>query len=492
MKHLIVPILLILLGCKNHDTVSIEGHILGEFPEKIGFSRPIEGQWLFSTKDTVAINSLGNFKISLDTDIPSLVSLFVPKMGGVLLVEPGKDYHVQVDLESQKPTFRVLGATDTLQDLYNSFDLPEMGYGSSPLIKSIIGDSVPEQISTKLDSAFLRDKALFDGLLEDHLISKGAHNLAVADRRCYYYGMGALVCNMQLYDNPDTERPLFNYLSSLYDTLPVTSVDYLRSPWAYPYLKSYISYKEMESGTFDPIKQQERYDQGSPHRYHIDQAKKYLHGKPLKYYFAAYLVDNGYNNKDNSEELITLYEDFKRTYPNSEYILYITPEINPIIAFRKKLAKDSMNPKVRFVEDFEDVNTFNDLVAPFKGKKLFVDIWGTWCAPCKQEFEHKPALDSLLNTYAIEALYICEGRSSKEKTWKEMINFYDLEGHHVFTNKKLLANILDTFGKNGFGYPRYLLIDEHGEVAAPNAHAPSRIKALEKDIQSAFEITSAK
>lgn len=101
-------------------------------------------------------------------------------------------------------------------------------------------------------------------------------------------------------------------------------------------------------------------------------------------------------------------------------------------------------------------------------------------------------MDSLLNTYAIEALYICEGRSSKEKTWKEMINFYDLEGHHVFTNKKLLANILDTFGKNGFGYPRYLLINEHGEVAAPNAHAPSKIKALEKDIQSAFEITSAK
>lgn len=94
MKHLIVPILLILLGCKNHNTVSIEGHILGEFPEKIGFTRPIEGQWLFSTKDTVAIDSLGNFKISLDTDAASLVSLFTPKMGGVLLVEPGEDYHV--------------------------------------------------------------------------------------------------------------------------------------------------------------------------------------------------------------------------------------------------------------------------------------------------------------------------------------------------------------------------------------------------------------
>ena len=447
MKYLIIPVLLFILGCKNDNTVLIKGHVSGELPKNIRFTRPIEGQWLFSLKDSVAVDSLGNFKISIDTDTPSFVSIFAAKMGGVLLVEPREEYQLQIELGSKENAFRFSGKKDTLQSLYNSFALPEMGYVSSPLIRAILMDSVPQRVAAKINSAIQKDKAILDELVNMDKISEDAHKLAVVDRRSYYMGMGALVADIKLHNDQDTEKPFLRYLASLYDSLPVNSVDYLSSPWAYPYLKSYISYKQFESGTFDPIKQKEYRDEGTYHTHHIAQAKKYLKDKPLKYYFAAYLVDNGLNNKDNSNEFIALYDDFKDTYPNGNYTPYITPEILPIIAFRKKLEKDSMNPKIQIVENFEDIDTFNDLVAPFKGKKLFVDIWGTWCAPCKREFKHKPALDSLLNTHAIEPLYICEGRSSKEKTWKEMISFYDLEGHHVFTNKKLLANIIDTFGK---------------------------------------------
>ena len=265
MKKLIVPIILILWACKSDSTATIEGQISGGFPAKIGFTRPIEGQWLFSLKDTVSIDSIGNFQISLDADAPSFISLYGPEMRGVLLVEPGEKYRLQIDLESKGSPFKVLGATDTLQSLYNSFELPEMGYTFSPLMDAIIGDSLPARLSMKLDSAFQRDKAVFGGLLKGHVISKGAHDLAVADRRCYYLGMGALVCNIRLYGNPDTDQPLFRYWSSLYDTLPIASTDYLRSPWAYPYLKSFIAYKELESGTFDPIEQKVRLGQGTPH-----------------------------------------------------------------------------------------------------------------------------------------------------------------------------------------------------------------------------------
>ena len=487
MKKIIIPIIILLLGCKNDDTISIDGHITGELPKKIFLARPIEGHWFLSPRDTVTIDSMGNFKITVDTKVPSFVSLFAPKMDGVLLVEPGNDYHLQIDMDS-KNSFRVSGAADTLQSIYNSFELPVMGYVSSPMMRSIRKDSVPERIAMKLDSAFQMNKDLFDSLLKDRLISKEAHQLAVADRQCYYIGMGALICNMQLYQDPDTQQPLFKYWSSLYETLPVTSKDYLRSPYAFPYLKSYIAFKGMETGNFDMKKLKERHDQGTIHRYRIGEAKKYLQGKRLEYYFATYLVDNGFNNKDNSEELITLYADFKDAYPNSNYTPLITQAIEPIIVFRKQLAKDSVNPNVKLVTDFQDIDTLKDLFSPFKGKKLFVDIWGTWCAPCKEEFAYKASLDSLLNTYAIEPLYICEGRLSKEKTWKEMINFYELKGYHVFANRKLVADITKSLGKNGsFGYPRYLLVDENGKVTVPRANAPSKMKELEKDIQSVFE-----
>eukprot|EP01089_Gocevia_fonbrunei_P020898 TRINITY_DN7897_c0_g1_i1.p2 TRINITY_DN7897_c0_g1~~TRINITY_DN7897_c0_g1_i1.p2 ORF type:complete len:113 (-),score=18.85 TRINITY_DN7897_c0_g1_i1:166-504(-) len=107
--------------------------------------------------------------------------------------------------------------------------------------------------------------------------------------------------------------------------------------------------------------------------------------------------------------------------------------------------------------------------------------------PCKKEFEHKKPLYTMLESKNISVLYICEGEHSKEKVWKEMIDFYDLEGHHVFTNEKLLADIIDKFGNNGqFAYPRYLLVDENGIVVNEQASYPSKLKQLEREINENY------
>ena len=138
------------------------------------------------------------------------------------------------------------------------------------------------------------------------------------------------------------------------------------------------------------------------------------------------------------------------------------------------------------VKNQENIDTFDELIKELRGKKIFVDIWGTWCGPCKKEFQLKDKYAEILKSKEIIVLYICEGKNSKKKNWSEMIEFYELEGQHIFTNEKLLADIHDRFGKNGFAYPRYLLVDENGKVVKEEASYPSKTEQLEKEINENY------
>jgi hypothetical protein len=93
----------------------------------------------------------------------------------------------------------------------------------------------------------------------------------------------------------------------------------------------------------------------------------------------------------------------------------------------------------------------------------------------------------LLKSKNITTLYICEGKNSKEKIWKEMIKFYDLEGQHILANENLVSDIIDRFGNNGsFAYPWYLLVDEKGNVVNKRASYPSKTEQLKKEINKNY------
>jgi len=114
-------------------------------------------------------------------------------------------------------------------------------------------------------------------------------------------------------------------------------------------------------------------------------------------------------------------------------------------------------------------------------------FWGTWCGPCKREFQQRNKYAELLKSKKITTLYICEGNNSKEKVWNEMINFYKLEGYHILANEKLMEDIIGKFGKNGsFAYPRYLLVDENGKVVNEQASYPSKTEQLENEISKNY------
>lgn len=78
----------------------------------------------------------------------------------------------------------------------------------------------------------------------------------------------------------------------------------------------------------------------------------------------------------------------------------------------------------------------------FKGKTIFVDIWGTTCAPCIREFDHAKELKEKYKGKPVEFLYLGSiDRIDEQVRWKQIIQDKELKGYHVPINIKLYGKI---------------------------------------------------
>ncbi|HEX2134328.1 MAG TPA: TlpA disulfide reductase family protein [Microvirga sp.] len=104
-------------------------------------------------------------------------------------------------------------------------------------------------------------------------------------------------------------------------------------------------------------------------------------------------------------------------------------------------------------------------LSAFKGKTVLVNLWATWCLPCRQEM---PALDALQAKYGgsdfeVVAINVDTRNPEKPKTWLAENGIRNLAYYAEPTGK--LLQILQRSG-HAIGLPTTLLVDAAGcEIA---------------------------
>ena len=108
------------------------------------------------------------------------------------------------------------------------------------------------------------------------------------------------------------------------------------------------------------------------------------------------------------------------------------------------------------------------IIEPWKGKIILIDVWGTWCGPCKEAMKHSQELYERMKPYDMFFLYMAN--NSNETSWKNVINEYNVTGEnvgHVNLPADQQSAVEDFLKVNS--YPSYFLIDREGHLLEVNA-----------------------
>lgn len=116
------------------------------------------------------------------------------------------------------------------------------------------------------------------------------------------------------------------------------------------------------------------------------------------------------------------------------------------------------------VEGLTDGKAILDkIIEPYRGKIVYLDIWGTWCAPCKRKLSESHKLKAELEDYDIVYLYLAN--RSPEKSWKNVIAEYNLtESNCVHYNLPAGQQHAVEQYVGLTGYPTYRLFDKQGRM----------------------------
>ncbi len=214
----------------------------------------------------------------------------------------------------------------------------------------------------------------------------------------------------------------------------------------------------------------------------------------IKYNFAPKLIQEfiAYHEITKNDFDIELYEKYKEVSKGiyNKPLLKIFKEYNPIDTLIKPNVFISLkkNKKVEILKQ-NPYSSISDLIVDnYKGKAVFVDIWATWCAPCKEEFKFNDELESFLVSKSVSLLYLTIDNLKAINKWESFIVENKLVGNHYFPDdifKENLKNKLKVDGLN-IPVPRYLLFNANGELILTNAKRPSQKELLYNEINNAL------
>lgn len=150
-------------------------------------------------------------------------------------------------------------------------------------------------------------------------------------------------------------------------------------------------------------------------------------------------------------------------------------------------AKAKQDSSIVFI--VENFTKFDSLKQIFKGRIVYVDIWATWCSPCRREFKYYQPLQEFAKSNNIALLYISGDKYADEPKWKATVKKYNLSGYHIRMNNALKTDIKQKFarplkssGELALVYPTYIILDKFGNVFE-NVPKPSNYVELLRKLE---------
>lgn len=162
------------------------------------------------------------------------------------------------------------------------------------------------------------------------------------------------------------------------------------------------------------------------------------------------------NGTDHLEEIV-------RFYRNSVKAPDKNLKFDELCQKWLKLVKGQPSP----VFKCRDIDGKEVSLTDLAGKYVYIDIWATWCRPCRNEL---PYLEQLIRKYKNRNIsFVSLSCDQDKKAWEKVVRNEQLEGIQLYSGKK--DDFINAYVVRSI--PRFILLDKEGNIIEADMTRPS-------------------
>lgn len=139
--------------------------------------------------------------------------------------------------------------------------------------------------------------------------------------------------------------------------------------------------------------------------------------------------------------------------------------------YKSNLAKSKLNNTISPTFNYENHKGGNTKLEDLKGKYVYIDVWATWCGPCRAEIPSLKKVEEKYHDKNIAFVSISIDVDKDHEKWKKFVSEKELGGIQLFADKNWNSEFMMSYGINSI--PRFILIDPNGKIVKSDAARPS-------------------
>ncbi len=399
--------------------------------------------------DTSLLDKTNQFSFTQDISVGRYFILRNGSKSIRIFLNPGDNLYLEFDLSDviNSTQFSGIGAETNVYLKEKSQRMLEQSIYVSHLYE------VPEKEFRYLaDSLYVIGKIYLDEYKESH--PELPDLFIEQEQAALLYNWANQLMEYPILTNQSIAINKVTYFSFL-NKLDVNNASLLKVYEYKQFLNSYIAYYTEEQLKSNPNKNLQTYEVSL---IRLQQTNRLITNEVVKNYLMASILKEqvkyfGYKNTD------LLFEVFELNCSDDKLKNEL---LDPFKQYKALLVNDKA-PSVTFVDATGQTFTLDN----FKGSYVYIDVWATWCLPCKRESPHFEELSRKFMNKQIQ--FVSLSVDEDEKDWKEYLttfsyvhNQFWVTNPDVFLNNYLIKTI-----------PRFILIDPEGKILDSDAFRPS-------------------
>jgi thiol-disulfide isomerase/thioredoxin len=468
MKSLICVVIFILLACTVIEGKSgielVKGHVIinGRVSNFKGNSKTlrIATMGIEDIDQTATLDSLGNFRTEFELLHPQDVELIYESGVAFLYLKPADSLYIEIDgdlfKQNQFLNYKVSGpnslSSKNIRDFFQFHNPNTFVPNYEKPVKEFLSD-LKKQI------------ALEDSVLNEfNKNNKATKEFMTWAKKNITYTLAEYVCQY-FFQHTKYKPHKVEILDT--DLFPVDDDSAIVSGLYSYYIKTYSMIKFLgEDSIFRQLYKKNDLS-GADKRVlnNIIENEKPGLSRDFMIYDEIFSIKS--TDKHSFERITALWND---------YLINISS--NVVLDLLKE-TKDNFERQQNNKETVLDLKTntksetisrfWETLSSKYKNKIIYIDIWATWCGPCRGEISPAIVLHDYFKDKPVAFVNLC--LASDKDDWEKVIDKSHLTGDNYFFNEDE-TNLFRSQLKFE-GYPTFMIIDKNGDLVDKNAPRPS-------------------